>query len=97
MLFDLAVQQYGLQKAATDIKDRVEMEHPSSQRDLLQIAVEERSKKARQEYVADAMSRRMGILQQGTFSHTAFGFTSARSNKNFHIIKKDATTHVCSI
>ena len=95
--YDLAVQQNNLHPAAEQIKTRVAAEHPTTQRELVRIAVEERAKKANKEYVSDCMSRRVGILQQSMFTHTAHGVTKFRPNSNFNVISKDASTYVCGI
>jgi len=96
-LFDVAVQQTSLAVASTEIKARVSSENPASQLALIRIAVEERAKAAKHPYVADCMSRRIGILQQSAFSYTAFGNTSQRTNLNFNTISQDANKYVCKI
>lgn len=95
--YDLAVQQGSLHKAAQQIQDRVSTDHPATQYALVKLAVEERAKKAVHDSVADCFSRRIGILQQSTFTYTAYGHTKSRANPNFHIISKDASTYVCVI
>jgi hypothetical protein len=96
-LFDVAVQQQSLTPAAEAIKSRVANEHPTSQSALVRIAVEERAKAAKHVYVADCMSRRIGILQQSPYSYTAYGQKSQRTNVNFNIISQDAHAYVCQI
>ncbi|WP_230954352.1 glycoside hydrolase family 19 protein [Burkholderia stagnalis] len=95
--FDLAVQQGSLKKAAQQIQKRVSEDHPDSQGALIKIAVEERAKTAARAWVADCFSRRIGILQQNTYTYSAYGRTSRRANSNFHLISKDASAYVCGI
>ncbi|MFM0666697.1 chitinase [Paraburkholderia sediminicola] len=95
--YDLAVQQNNLRPAVEQIRTRIAAEHPATQRELVKIAVEERAKKANHQYVSDCMSRRIGILQQSMFTYTAYGVTKHRPNLNFHVISKDASTHVCGL
>jgi ribosomal protein L32E len=61
-LYDLVVQQGSLDKAWPMIKERVERENPQDQFALTRIAVEERGRKAAAQWQADAVSRRVGIL-----------------------------------
>jgi len=67
-LYDLVVQQGSLDKALDEIEQRVNRERPSNQFDLVRIAVEERGKKASEEWRADAVSRRVGILMGVPFT-----------------------------
>jgi hypothetical protein len=62
-LWDLVIQQGGLDKAANEIAERVKRENPKDQFHLVRIAVEERAKKASPEFVDDCMSRRVGVLK----------------------------------
>lgn len=96
-LFDLSVQQNNLHPAKNQIRSRFASENPRAHHELVKIAVEERAKKASHRWVSDCMSRRLGILQQTTFTHTAYGITASRSNPNFHTISKDASKHICGI
>ena len=61
-LYDLVVQQGSLDKAMTTIESRIAAEQPTTQFDLVKIAVEERGRAASPEWRADAVSRRVGIL-----------------------------------
>lgn len=61
-LWDLVVQQGSLDKALPEIQARVRQELPADQFHLVRIAVEERGKKARAEFVDDCISRRVGVL-----------------------------------
>ena len=59
-LYDLVVQQGSLDKAWDAIEERVTRENPQDQFALTHIAVEERGRKALQQWQADAVSRRVG-------------------------------------
>jgi len=61
-LYDLVVQQGSLDKAWPAIEERVRREQPRDQFALTRIAVEERGRKAAPQWQADAISRRLGIL-----------------------------------
>jgi hypothetical protein len=67
-LYDLVVQQGGLQKALPEITQRVKNEKPANQFELVRIAVEERGRKALEQWSADAVSRRVGILNGVPFA-----------------------------
>ena len=97
VLFDVAVQQQSLTPAVQAIKSRVASDRPATQSALVRIAVEERASAAKHVYVADCMSRRIGILQQSPYAYTAFGHTSQRRNANFNLISQDAHAYVCQI
>jgi hypothetical protein len=62
-LYDLVVQQGSLDKAWDAIAQRVARENPQDQFALTHIAVEERGRRAAQQWQADAVSRRLGILK----------------------------------
>ncbi len=62
-LYDLVVQQGSLDKAWSEIEQRVRVEDPQDQFALTRIAVEERGRKADPPWRADAVSRRVGILK----------------------------------
>lgn len=96
-LFDLSVQQNNLYPAENEIRARFSSENPATHHDFVRIAVEERARKANQQWVSDCMSRRIGILLQRTFTHTAYGVTKSRSNYNFETISEDASKHVCGL
>ena len=96
-LYDLAVQQGSLDKAADEIRSRVLSDAPTTQEALVRIAVEERAKTANHSSVADCFSRRIGIIQQSTYTYTAYGVTKSRSNPNFNIISHDRKNYVCGI
>jgi len=61
-LYDLVVQQGSLDKAMDAIDARLAAEPPTTQFELVRIAVEERGRAASPQWQADAVSRRVGIL-----------------------------------
>jgi hypothetical protein len=82
-LYDLVVQQGSLDKAHEAIEARVASEGPADQFALVRIAVEERAKTANSRFVADCMSRRLGILEgvPRTVEDTQ------RANVNFYLLR----------
>jgi hypothetical protein len=98
-LYDLCVQQGGLEKGNTliDIKNRVRTETPLTQKHLLQICVQERAKSASGRWAADCMSRRMGIIEGSPYSASISGYTANRTNLNFHLLAEIKTRHVCNL
>ncbi|HAY43447.1 MAG TPA: hypothetical protein DCY59_07800 [Micrococcaceae bacterium] len=98
-LYDLAVQQGGLRSRDTlgKIKARFLQEKPGSQKELLTIAVQERGLTASSRWVADATSRRMGIVTGRAHRVSFGGYTAERDNANFGLVSKDAANHVCDI
>ena len=85
-IYDLCVQQNGVAPALGSIRSRVTSEQPSTQLDLMKIAVTERGLIAKPVYVADCISRRMGILTGSTFATTNNGTTAKRANPNFSLL-----------
>jgi hypothetical protein len=82
-LYDLMIQQGSLDKARSEIEQRVRQEHPRDQFALVRIAVEERGRKAGAEWRADCVSRRVGILQG--VPETVDGHQ--RANLNFFLLR----------
>ena len=89
-LYDLCVQQGGLDPAHDAIRARVRIEHPSDQFELVHIAVEERGRKALPRYRADCVSRRLGILYREPQRVSISGFTAKRSNPRFYLLRNAA-------
>lgn len=91
-LYDLVVQQGGLEKAREQIERRVQKESPRTQFDLVRIAVEERGRTADSQWQADCVSRRLGILLG--VPETVDGHQ--RANLNFFLLRdvriRDAQT-----
>jgi hypothetical protein len=95
-LYDVAIQQGGLAKAADEIRARVERDKPADQFELVRIAVEERGKRANRRWRADCISRRIGILDGVPTTITESGETSQRGNISFYMLRdvkvEDAAT-----
>ena len=86
-LYDLCVQQGGLEKAHAAIRRRVNEERPSNQFELVHIAVEERGRKATERWRADCISRRLGILYRTPQKTTESGHTAYRDNPRLYLIR----------
>ena len=89
-LYDLAVQQGGLQKALPEISQRVKNDKPANQFELVRIAVEERGRKALEQWRADAVSRRVGILNGVPFAVD----DRQRANIHFYLLRNVKVTDV---
>ena len=98
-LYDLCIQQGGLDKgdSLSNIKKRVIAENPLTQEQLLRICVQERAKTASKLWMADCMSRRMGIIEGSSYSVTLSGHTANRTNENFHLLEDARMKHVCDL
>lgn len=86
-LYDLCVQQGGLEKAHAAIRKRVLEEKPRNQFELVHIAVEERGRKANPRWRADCISRRLGILYGAPTKVTESGHTAFRDNPKLYLIR----------
>lgn len=86
-LFDLCVQQGSLDRAHADIRRRVLAESPRDDLALVRIAVEERGRKANAEWRADAMSRRLCILEREPVAVSQDGKTAQRENRNLYLVR----------
>jgi hypothetical protein len=93
-LFDMCIQQGGYHKAAREIAQRVKREAPADELALTHIAVEERAKKARKQYQADCLSRRLGILYREPRKITLNHVTSRRVNKKIYLVKNNRVSGV---
>jgi hypothetical protein len=89
-LYDLVVQQGSLDKAWDAIEARVAAERPTDQFHLVAIAVEERGRKASSQWQADAVSRRLGILNG--VPHTVDD--RQRANIHFYMLRNVRVTNV---
>lgn len=96
-IFDLCVQQNGIDNVLTEIKARVAAEQPASQLDLMKIAVVERARAARPQYIADCESRRMGILTGAAYTASEHGVTATRQNPEFSLIGNLGTQFVAGL
>ena len=85
-IFDLCVQQNGIDNVLDAIKAKVAATPPATQVALVTIAVQQRALAAKAKYVADCMSRRMGILTGANYTATENGVTSTRQNPKLGLI-----------
>ena len=85
-LFDLCTQQGSLDKAHSQIETRMAQEKPKKQREVVQIAVEERARRADPPWRAASMSRRLGILYDAPVSATESGKTAQTDNPYFSLL-----------
>lgn len=86
-LFDLCVQQGSLDRAHEEIRRRVLAENPRDDLGLVRIAVEERGRKANAEWRADAISRRLCILEREPVAISHSGKTAQRENRNLYLVR----------
>lgn len=86
-LYDIAIQQGGLKRAADEIRQRVERDKPRDQFELVRIAVEERGRRANERWRADCLSRRIGILTGVPQTIEDSGETANRANINFYMLR----------
>lgn len=93
-LFDLCVQQGSLNKAHDAIRARVALEDPRDDLSLVRIAVEERGRKANPRWRADAVSRRLCILERQPVRVREDGQTAERDNRNLYLIRNAAVRQV---
>jgi len=102
-IFDLCVQQHGLHEKQTDaqtiphIKARVAAEKPATQLELMKIVVTERGLLAKDEWVSDCISRRMGLLTGARFKSKEHDVTKNRSNPHFDLIKQFGENYVAGL
>ena len=96
-IFDLCVQQNGIDKVLDAIKAKVAAGPPATQVDLVKIAAEQRALIAKAAFVADCMSRRLGILAGKAVSFTANGVTSTRQNPQLALIGDLGTKFVAGL
>jgi hypothetical protein len=61
---------------------------------LVELVVTERAKTARQQYRADCLSRRLGILQRQTVSVTLDGIKARRSNGRFYLLRNGGVSEI---
>lgn len=87
-LVDLAVQQNSIDIAISQITNKLKNENPASQQEFLKIVVYERGATANEIWRADAISRRMGIINKKETTITHSGKTVTKTNINFNLIKE---------
>jgi hypothetical protein len=85
-LFDLCTQQGSLDKAHAEIMARILSDKPKNQKEMVQIACEERAKTANGDWRATCMSRRLGILYDAPVSCTQNGKTAEVENPYFSLL-----------
>lgn len=93
-IFDLCVQQNGIDNVLDAIKTKVAATPPATQLELVTIAVQQRALAAKAKYVADCLSRRMGILTGANYTATANGVTSTRQNPKLGLVAAVGTKFV---
>lgn len=86
-LYDLCVQQGSLDKAHAAIRARVAREQPTTQEQLVHIAVEERGRTADAAWRADCISRRLGILYRAPVRISEAGITAERANLRVYLVR----------
>jgi hypothetical protein len=98
-LYDLCVQQGGLDKGQTlkNIEERIRVERPVSQEQLLIVCVQERAKTASSRWAADCWSRRMGIIERQPYTANFAGHTATRKNANFEFLSANKDGYVCEL
>lgn len=89
-LYDMGVQQGGYERARAEIITRVFNEQPTDEFALTRIVVEERANKARTQYRADCLSRRLGILERGPVRVRLAGKTATRNNPKLYLLRNSA-------
>ena len=98
-LYDLCVQQGTIDKGGSlaSIRQRYSSERPATQVKFLEIVVQERARTASSRWRADAMSRRMGIIQRSAYSASESGYSATRSNANFHLLEDIHDQPICQL
>ena len=86
-LFDMCVQQGSLLRAETAIRRRVAAEAPEDEFTLTRIVVEERARAANPQWRADALSRRLGILDREPVTVVVDGIRARRSNSRLYLLR----------
>ena len=81
-LYDLCVQQNNLTKAKQDIIAGYPTSNVTNQHEPLIYVCKKRAERAASAWVADCLSRRMGIILGSTYTATANGLISSRVNPN---------------
>jgi hypothetical protein len=96
-LFDLCVQQGGIDKAVAEIKQRVTAEKPGTQLELMKIVVTERAREAKNQWVSDCLSRRMGILTGAPYKAAEHHVTKERGNPQLHLTSQFGDRYVSGL
>ena len=93
-LFDVCVQQGGLDKAHAQIRSRVLAEQPKDDLSLVRIAVTERGLRANPQWRADAISRRLCILDRESVRVSQDGQTASRDNRNLYLVRNAPVSQI---
>ncbi len=93
-IFDLCVQQGGIDNSVDEIKKRVTDDKPTTQLELMKIVVTERARKANDKWVSDCLSRRMGILTGASAQSTEHDVTAERKNPQLALISESGERYV---
>ena len=96
-MFDCAIQQGGIRSVSAKIKEKVDSDKPATQFALMEIALGVRARAANDKWVADCLSRRMGILNGKALSFTEHGVTANRPNSQYGIVQTNATKIVAGL
>lgn len=80
-----------------NIQEQVDFASSIDQGALLEICVRERSKTASSQWMADSLSRRMGIIEGEPYLAVLGGRSVRRENPNVHLLSKVRDFHVCDI
>lgn len=96
-IFDLCVQQGGIDKAVTEIKNKVKDEKPAAQLDLMKTVVTETARKANDKWVSDCLSRRMGILTGAAYNSKEHDVTAERKNTQFSLLSQSGGNFVSGL
>lgn len=98
-LYDLSVQQGTIDKngSLAAARKRYVEERPGTQVKFVEIVVQERARTASTRWRADAMSRRMGIIQRKPYSAAESGHSATRSNANFKLLEETHDQPICQL
>ena len=96
-IFDLCVQQGGIDNVVDKIKKRVTDEKPASQLELMKIVVTERARTATNKWVSDCLSRRMGILTGAPSKSSEHDVTAERKNPQLALIGESGDKYVTGL
>lgn len=86
-LFDMCVQQGSVLRAEAAIRRRVAEEAPEDEFTLTRLVVEERARAANPQWRADALSRRLGILDRQAVAVTIDGIRARRANPRLYLLR----------
>ena len=86
-LFDMCVQQGSVLRAEAAIRRRVDEEAPEDEFTLTRLVVEERARAANPQWRADALSRRLGILDRRPVTVTIDGVRARRANSRLYLLR----------